>query len=89
MHLQGSFPSTAVPEAAKEENGMSKDMPAAARQENSPQTSLPVDVEEAVRRKAWPAAKRGNVDPEADRIARIMASVRASPWQHQDAAGHR
>ena len=27
MHLQGSFPSTAVPEAAKEENGMSKDMP--------------------------------------------------------------
>ena len=68
---------------------MPKGMPAAARQENSPQTSLTVDVEVTVRRKAWPAAKRGNIDPEADRIARIMASVRAAPWQHQDAAGHR
>ena len=70
---------------------MSKDMPAAAKQEDSPQTLLTVDAEVAGQalRKAWPAAKRGNADPEADRIASIMASVRAAPWQQQDAAGHR
>lgn len=32
---------------------------------------------------ARPAARRGSFDPEAERIAEIMASVRASPWQHR------
>ena len=47
-------------------------------------THMAIDIERRVAGSAMarPAAKRGSFDPEAERIARIMASDRASPWQH-------